>query len=82
MLSYREAGNAFVQRGMFDSAVVHYKQGLLRSQGLNSRYWMARYGLWTAGVYTAATRFDSAEHYYAWSRPLIESLGNDSLRAQ
>jgi len=82
MMSYREAGNAFVQQGMFDSAVVHYKRGLLRSQILKSRYWMARYGLWTAGVYTAATRFDSAEHYYSWSRPLIESLDNDSLKAQ
>lgn len=82
MMRYREAGNAFVQQGMFDSAVVHYKQGLHRSQFLNSRYWMARYGLWTAGVYTAATLFDSAEHYYAWSRPLIESLRNDSLTAQ
>jgi len=82
MMYFRERASTHARKGAYDSAIHLYRMGLQRSRRLDSRYWTARYGLWMAGIHTAATRFDSAEHYYRITRPLVETLRNDSLSAQ
>jgi signal transduction histidine kinase len=81
MMYFRERASAYARKGQYDSAIRFYNAGLHRSRQLGSRYWTARYGLWMAGIHTAAISFDSAEHYYRISRPIVEALANDSLSA-
>lgn len=82
MMRYRAKGQSHARAGLYDSATYYYKKGLEAGKQLQSAYWQAKYGIWTAGIYTAATQFDSAKKYFELSYPLVVQLGNDSLLAQ
>ncbi len=81
MLVYRALGINHYSKGNYDSAIYYYKEGLQRSLQLKNKYWETKYTLWTGGVYIAATKYDSAEHYLSLSYPLVQESKNDSLIA-
>ncbi len=79
---YRELASAYYQKGMPDSALIYYQQGLEKSEQIQSDYWKARYLLWSGGIFLSRMQFDSSDIYLNKSFPLIEKLRNDSLKAQ
>jgi len=77
---YAEIATAYFDKGQFNSSLMYHQLGLSKSIALQNKYWEVKYMLSTAGLYTAATKFDSAELYYARIYPMLQSQNNDTLK--
>lgn len=82
LIVYRQIASDFAQKGSYDSSIHYYRQGLEKSHIIKSEYWRVKYTLWLAGVFTASTKYDSAEHYLSKSFVILQKFENDSLLAQ
>lgn len=79
---FRQLGSMYVNKGLLDSAVYTYKEGLRNSLRLENLYWQTRYTMWIGGVYVNEAKYDSAEKYLEAGLVLTKQIKNDSILAQ